>query len=165
MPPVRVRAAPSAPSIETPSCGSRSSTVATTWPGSTSWMSQVACEPAGPWTHSGDSSSNGVIRCTSTSRMPTSQPVPTGSQSTVWSWRTSGRSYSMRYRCSPLTVWLASPIRMLAPVATVPSLRVSEISVTSAWSGASGDDTVIGVVGSSPGTQRKMPCFWFRPKS
>ena len=64
--------------------------MATTWPGSTSRMSHVSCEPAGPKTHNGDSSSNGVIRWTSTSRMPTGHPVPTDSQSTVCPTRTPG---------------------------------------------------------------------------
>ena len=54
---------------------------------------------------------------------------------------------------------------MFVPVVVVPSLRVSEISLISTWSGASGDDTVIGEVEARPGTQRKTPCFWFSPKS
>ena len=42
----------------------------------------------------------------------------------------------------------------------------SNVWLTSVWSGASGDETVIGVPqGRGPGTQRKMPCFWLRPKS
>ena len=66
--------------------------MAMTWPGSTSLMSHLSCEPAGPETQSGDSSANGVTRWTSTVFMSTSQNVPTASQSTVCPWRTPGRS-------------------------------------------------------------------------